>query len=101
MPPRTKRNAPSRRHPRSAQPEAQLPEPDLLSFEDDPTAQSPSVFELEAPPSDPELGRQSTVIRDNRHSENLLAEPIDYAHDVYGQPSGSDIDDGPISSTLR
>ncbi|KAI0637468.1 hypothetical protein C8Q77DRAFT_1048447 [Trametes polyzona] len=99
MPPRNKRNVPSRRQ-RPPQPDFSHPEPqDLLSFDTEPEAQFPSVFELEAPPSDPELGRQSTLIRDNRHPHASLADPQDYAHDMYGPPtSGSDIDgDGPIS----
>ncbi|KAL1937335.1 hypothetical protein VTO73DRAFT_13848 [Trametes versicolor] len=100
MPPRNKRtHASSRRQQRSAQFEPTQPQSaDLLSFDEDAATQSPSVFELEAPPSDPELGRQSTVIRDDRNTENLLAEPIDYAQEMYGPTmSGSDIDDGPIS----
>ncbi|KAI0333347.1 hypothetical protein GY45DRAFT_1344085 [Cubamyces sp. BRFM 1775] len=106
MPSRNKRNAPSRRQQLSAQPSYSQPQPpDLLSFEPDTVpstttydSQQPAVFELEAPPSDPELGRESTVIRDSRNTELLLAEPVDYAQDMYGPgTSGSDIDDGPVS----
>lgn len=81
MAPRAKRtHASSRRQQRSAQFEPAQPQPtDLLSFDEDATTQPPSVFELEAPPSDPELGCQSTVIRDDRTRENLLAEPISTA----------------------
>ncbi|KAI0365441.1 hypothetical protein BV20DRAFT_954256 [Pilatotrama ljubarskyi] len=106
MPSRNKRNAPSRRQqPAPAQPVYPQPQPsDLLSFDDDPSppidtfqSQNPAVFELEAPPSDPELGRESTVIRDSRDTEHL-AEPVDYAKEMYGPgTSGSDVDDGPIS----
>ena len=106
MPSRNKRNAPSRRQQLSAQASYSQPQtPDLLSFEPDtvhnPTtydSQTPAVFELEAPPSDPELGRESTVIRNGRNTELLLAEPVDYLQDMYGPgTSGSDIDDGPVS----
>ncbi|KAJ8481384.1 hypothetical protein ONZ51_g6042 [Trametes cubensis] len=91
MPSRNKRNAPSRRQQLSAQASySQSQTPDLLSFEPDtvhnPTtydSQTPAVFELEAPPSDPELGRESTVIRNSRNTESLLADPVDYLQDRY------------------
>ncbi|KAI8984804.1 hypothetical protein BD414DRAFT_66053 [Trametes punicea] len=113
MPPRNKRNAPSHRHQPSSQPQ---PHPQLSlqpereqaglpSFDQhsppDPAYDSltPAVFELDPPPSDPELGRQSTVIRDSRNiTDHHLADPVDYARDMYGPAtSGSDIDDGPAS----
>ncbi|KAI0820657.1 hypothetical protein BC628DRAFT_1412942 [Trametes gibbosa] len=98
MPPRTKRNAPSRRHPRSTQPDFTQPEPgDLLSFDQDST-QPPSVFQLDPPLSDPDLGRQSSSIRSAIDHDNTPHKPVHYAYDVYGPPtSGSDLDDGPIS----
>lgn len=99
MPPRTKRNAPSRRHQRPPQPDFTQPEPhDLLAFDDDPPQQPPSVFELDPPLSDPDLGRQSDSIRSGMDQEGSRHKPVDYARDVYGPPtSGSDLEDGPIS----
>ena len=96
MPPRTKRNAPSRRHQppvQSAYPDAQLPGHDLLSFDSDVPSHStystmtPAVFDLEQPPSDPEAGRASAAIH------------VDYAKEMYGPGvPDSDIDDGgPVS----
>ncbi|TBU43312.1 hypothetical protein BD309DRAFT_894635 [Dichomitus squalens] len=56
---------------------------------------TPAVFELEPPPSDPELGRASTAIWDGRDQDDLRAESVDYAHIMYGPgTSESDIDDG-------
>ncbi|TFK78499.1 hypothetical protein K466DRAFT_570797 [Polyporus arcularius HHB13444] len=53
---------------------------------------TPAVFDPDPPPSDPELGRATTVIRDS-HPD---AQPVDYAKGVYDLDS--DIDDGgPIS----
>ncbi|KAI0681972.1 hypothetical protein C8T65DRAFT_703749 [Cerioporus squamosus] len=101
MPPRTKRNAnPARRQHSAAHPAQYCHDdpspaaPDLLSFDPDldpppETAygpMTPAVFDLEPPPSDPELGRASTVIRDSR------AQPVDYSKELYGIES--DIDDG-------
>ncbi|OSD01851.1 hypothetical protein PYCCODRAFT_1435871 [Trametes coccinea BRFM310] len=112
MPPRTKRNAPIRRphqQPQQSQYSRSQP-PDLLSFDPHPPSgpgsdhsqsPSPAVFELEAPPSDPELGRQPTLIRDSRDadSDSHFAEHPDYAHHIMYGPgtSGSDIEDGPLS----
>ncbi|KAI0751944.1 hypothetical protein C8Q80DRAFT_1269093 [Daedaleopsis nitida] len=79
MPPRTKRNATSRRHPPSTPPQPrpaydpdsdQHQHTDLLSFDNDDDAPhtygtgtlTPAVFEPEPPPSDPELGRASASI---------------------------------------
>ena len=105
MPPRTKRNANiSRRHHSAAHSPLPLydspsPAQDLLSFDQDDPAQTaygamtrpPAVFDPDPPPSDPERGRPSAAI--------LLAEPVDYAKDVFGPAQfESDIDDGgPIS----
>ena len=105
MPPRTKRNATSRRHHPSSQPQpssldSPLP-PDLLTFESEAPPQTtygsttPAVFELEPPPSDPGLGRPSAAIWDGRDQPTLRAKPVDYARDMYGPgTSESDIDDG-------
>ncbi|KAI0666055.1 hypothetical protein C8Q78DRAFT_1060998 [Trametes maxima] len=107
MPARAKRNA-SRRQQLPPQSVYSQSEPlDLLSFDqDDPpppphtayNTHNPAVFEVEAPPSDPEVGRQSTVIHDNRITEHVPHEPLGYAQDMYGPAmSGSDLDDGPVS----
>ncbi|KAI9069024.1 hypothetical protein FKP32DRAFT_1641461, partial [Trametes sanguinea] len=112
MPARTKRNAPNRRsHQQPNQSHFSRSEPaELLSFDQDPPSgpvsdhsqsPSPAVFELEPPPSDPELGRQSTLIRDSRNAQSgsHFADSPDYAHHIMYGPgtSGSDMDDGPIS----
>ena len=109
MPPRSKRNATSRRHHPAPQPQpshsdSNLP-PDLLSFEPEAPPQTtygsmtPAVFDMEPSPSDPELGRPSAVIWAGHNPANPLRLPTDYWRDVYGPgTSGSDIDDGgPIS----
>ncbi|TBU22744.1 hypothetical protein BD311DRAFT_126923 [Dichomitus squalens] len=105
MPPRSKRNATSRRHHPSSQIQSSpldtpLP-PDLLTFGHETPPQTtyrsvtPAVFELEPPPSDPELGRASTAIWDGRDQDDLRAESVDYSHVMYGPgTSESDIDDG-------
>ena len=109
MPPRSKRNATSRRHHPAPQPQPSHsdshPPPDLLSFEPEAPPQTtygsmtPAVFDMEPPPSDPELGRASAVIWDGHDPSNLLRHPADYAKDVYGPgTSESDIDDGGPSS---
>ena len=110
--PRPKRNA-TRRHPppQNAYDDA----PDLLSFDDDAPPQTPydaadpAVFELEPPPSDPELGRASSAIRDARLLDAPGFAKHAYAHALaldaaeegaYGArgrlfaASESDIDDG-------
>ena len=109
MPPRSKRNATSRRYHPAPQPQQSHPDahppPDLLSFETEAPPQTtygsmtPAVFDLEPPPSDPEVGRVSAVIWDGHDPANLLREHADYPKDVYGPgASESDIDDGgPIS----
>ena len=101
MPPRTKRNANiSRRHHSAAHSPLPLydspsPAQDLPSFDHDDPPQTaygamtrpPAVFDPDPPPSDPERGRPSAAI--------LLAEPVDYAKDVFGPAQvESDIDDG-------
>ena len=120
MPPRTKRNAASRRQHAPAQQSSPFPEPqDLLSFDSDAPPQttydspSPAVFELEPPPSDPEAGRASAAILPE---SRLLApagfpkhpyardEPLRVAEEepyaggtgmrLYEGASESDIDDG-------
>ena len=110
MPPRSKRNAASRRH--HAPSPAQSPyieAPDLLSFDSDAPQQTtynssaPAVFDLEPPPSDPEAGRASAAIRDvhlldapyTKHSHTYArneAEPEreqqHYQQQTYLQPFG-------------
>lgn len=107
MPPRNKRNATSRRHHPSSQsqsPYVESPQHDLLNFDSDTPpspshspyrSMTPAVFELEPPPSDPDIGRPSASIRDM----DPLARQLGYAGGMYATgPSESDIDDGgPVS----